>query len=209
MTQSEGPAQHVASATGSVTGWLGDLKCGGDAAAQLLWERYFHRLVGLARKHINGACRRMADEEDVALNAFNSFFAGVARGRFPQLNDRDDLWRILIVLTERKAAGLRRHQTRRKRGGKARDGISPGQDKDGEIDQLADPTPTAGEAVLLVEECRRRLEGLGDATLRRVAELRMAGYSIVEVAEQLGVTKVTIDRKLAIIRRKWTDAQTI
>ena len=147
----------------------------------------------------------MADEEDVALDAFNSFFAGVARGRFPQLNDRGDLWRILVVLTERKAAGLRRHQTRRRRGGKGRDGTGIGRVKDGDLGQFADVRPTSAEAVLLIDEYRRRLEGLGDATLRRVAELRMAGYSIVEIADRLGVTKVTVDRKLAVIRRKWTD----
>jgi ECF sigma factor len=38
----------------------------------------------------------MADEEDVVQNAFHSFFQGLARGRFPQLNDRDNLWRLLV-----------------------------------------------------------------------------------------------------------------
>ena len=37
---------------------------GGDpAAAQRLWERYFHRLVGLARAKLQGHPRRAADEE--------------------------------------------------------------------------------------------------------------------------------------------------
>ena len=39
---------------GSVTGWIGDLKAGGDSAAQHLWERYFHRLVHLARARLRG-----------------------------------------------------------------------------------------------------------------------------------------------------------
>jgi ECF sigma factor len=37
---------------GSVTRWIGDLKSGGDSAAQHLWERYFERLVRLARKQL-------------------------------------------------------------------------------------------------------------------------------------------------------------
>ncbi len=86
---------------GSVSRWLGDLKAGDAAAAQPLWERYFARLVGLARAKLRGARRggAAADEEDAALSAFNSFCAGVACGRFPQLADRDDLWRLLVVIT--------------------------------------------------------------------------------------------------------------
>jgi DNA-directed RNA polymerase specialized sigma24 family protein len=55
---------------GSVSRWLGPLQDGDPAAVQQLWQRYFHRLVGLARKKLHGAPRRLADEEDVALSAF-------------------------------------------------------------------------------------------------------------------------------------------
>ena len=34
---------------GSITGWLGNLKEGDQAAAQPLWERYFSKLVVVAR----------------------------------------------------------------------------------------------------------------------------------------------------------------
>jgi hypothetical protein len=54
---------------GSVTKWIGDLKAGGDSAAQHLWERYFERLVQLARARLRSARRAGAieDEEDAAL----------------------------------------------------------------------------------------------------------------------------------------------
>ena len=35
---------------GSVTRWIGGLRAGDGEAAQALWERYFDRLVRLARK---------------------------------------------------------------------------------------------------------------------------------------------------------------
>jgi hypothetical protein len=90
---------------GSVTCWLGNLKEGDLAAAQPLWERYFTRLVGVARGKLQKMRRTSAgeDEEDAALSAFNSFCGGIARGRFPQLADRDDLWKLLVVITARKA----------------------------------------------------------------------------------------------------------
>jgi hypothetical protein len=52
---------------GYVSNWIDLLKGGDHAAAQPLWERYFQRLVGLARTKLPGSRRRAADEEDVAL----------------------------------------------------------------------------------------------------------------------------------------------
>src|SRR5262245_17412849 len=103
----------------SVTHWLNRLQAGDSAAAQKLWERYYQRLVSLARGKLQGTPRRAADEEDVVLSAFNSFFRGAAHGRFPRLDDRDNLWRLLVVITARKALNLARLERRRKRGGGA------------------------------------------------------------------------------------------
>ncbi|HJZ57290.1 MAG TPA: ECF-type sigma factor, partial [Gemmataceae bacterium] len=89
---------------GSVTHWIDLLKAGDRAAAQPLWERYFPRLVGLARARLRGAPRRAADEEDVALSAFDSFCRNAEAGRFPDLTDRDGLWRMLATFILRKAA---------------------------------------------------------------------------------------------------------
>src|SRR5215470_8233302 len=91
----------------SVSHWIGRLKAGDTAAAQELWQVYFRRLVGLARVRLQGLPRRAAaDEEDVALSAFQSFWEGAVRGRFPQLADRGDLWKLLVTLTARKALHL-------------------------------------------------------------------------------------------------------
>ena len=78
---------------------------------QRLWERYFRRLVGLARRKLQDTPRRVADEEDVALSAFASFCRGAEAGCFPQLADRDNLWHLLVTLTERKVY----HQVRDER----------------------------------------------------------------------------------------------
>ena len=78
---------------GSVSRWISGLKAGDELAAQKIWERYYRLLVTHARKKLRTSARREADEEDITQNAFHSFFRGVDRGRFPQLDDRDDLWR--------------------------------------------------------------------------------------------------------------------
>src|SRR5438067_10802620 len=112
------------SSEGSVSQWLSRLRAGDPSAAQHLWELYFHRLVGLARVKLQGRPRRAADEEDVALSAFASFCRNAEAGRFPQLADRDDLWRLLVTVTERKAFNLVRDERRQKRGGGAVQGES-------------------------------------------------------------------------------------
>ena len=81
----------------SVTLWLEGLREGNDADVKRLWDRYFQRLVKLASTRLPGNARRVTDEEDVALSAFHSFCDRVSSGQFPQLADRDDLWRILVT----------------------------------------------------------------------------------------------------------------
>src|SRR5271166_3686950 len=103
------------SSIGSITQLLNELQAGERANVQKLWERYFHRLVGLARKKLQHLPRAAANEEDVALSAFKSFCLAAENGRFPQLADSDDLWQILVMLTLRKAVNLHQHESRARR----------------------------------------------------------------------------------------------
>jgi DNA-directed RNA polymerase specialized sigma24 family protein len=196
---------------GSVTHWLGRLRAGDPAAAGHLWQRYFLRLVRLARQHLAGTPRRAADEEDVALSAFDSFCRGAENGRFPQLCDRDNLWGLLVTLTAQKAIDLRRHENRQKRGGgqvldEAGLAALPGTaEADMDLDQVFGREPTPEFAARLAEECERLLDRLDDAALRAVALAKMEGYSHEEIAARLGCTPRTVTRKLEIIRKLWAE----
>jgi DNA-directed RNA polymerase specialized sigma24 family protein len=194
------------SPVGDVTVWLALLKAGDRAAAQPVWEGYFRRLVALARKKLGEAPRRAADEEDVALSAFDSFCRGAERGRFPKLEDRHDLWQLLVVITSRKAADAVAHERRRKRGGGKVRGESvfaaEGRDAGG-IGQVADGGPTPEFAAEVAEECGRLLGLLGEETLRRVATLKLEGYTNEEIATHLGCSLATVERKLRRIRHAW------
>ena len=97
--------------------WVERLRQGDNAAAQKLWEQFFQRLVALAQKRLASSRIVMADQEDVALSAFNSFCTGVENGRYPDLNDRENLWRLLATITRNKVHHLIRDQARKKRGG--------------------------------------------------------------------------------------------
>ena len=56
--------------------WIDRLKQGDPASAEEIWKRYYERLVRLARQKLLAGKRRAADEEDIVLSAFDSFFRG-------------------------------------------------------------------------------------------------------------------------------------
>jgi DNA-directed RNA polymerase specialized sigma24 family protein len=204
----EGGVAMSSEGAGSVTCWFGPLQGGDPDAAQQLWARYIEALVRLARAKLRATPRTAADEEDVALSAFDSFCRGMKLGRYPQLEDRDNLWRLLVTITARKAADLVQWEHRQKRGaGRVRVASDVGrgdQDMQGDVlDRIAGPEPTPEFAALVAEELRRRLDGLGDEMLRQVAQLKLEGWTDEEIAAQLGCTRRTVVRKLVVIRQAW------
>ena len=187
----------------SVTRLIGMLKQGDRVASQQLWEAYFGRLVGLARARLKNTVLRVADEEDVALSAFDSFFRRAERGQFPQLHDRDDLWQLLFVLTVRKAINLVHYQGRKSRGGGR---VQSLQDLEAlGADQILGTEPSPELAAQMTEECQRLLAKLGDETLRAVALWKMEGYTNIEIAAKLGCVEQTVERKLRAVRQVWSN----
>ena len=183
---------------GSVTTWIGELRQGNTAAAQQLWERYYAQLLQFARGKLRGTPRQQADEEDVALSAFHSFCQTAAR--FPRLNDRNDLWQILVMLTARKAAHERRRQQAQKRGG---DKSCLGGEH--ELDAIIGTEPTPEFAAMIAEEFETLLNRLPDKDMRQIARLRLEDYSNAEIAAQLRCSERTVERRLALIRAVWEE----
>jgi DNA-directed RNA polymerase specialized sigma24 family protein len=187
------------------------LREGDLEAAQPLWERYFSRLVVVARAKLKRLRRSTADadEEDAALSAFNSFCEGAARGKYPQLTDRDDLWRLLVVITARKALAQAHREGRQKRGGGrvVEEAVLFGHGGDdgslAGLEQIAGAGPTPEFAAMMAEECGRLLDALEDESLKQVAISRMEGYTNDEIAAQLGCARRTVARRLDLIRKTW------
>jgi DNA-directed RNA polymerase specialized sigma24 family protein len=195
------------SSDGSVTHWLGLLQAGDRTAARHLWERYFHLLVARARTALRGKATLVGDAEDVALSAFDSFCRNAEQGRFPDLDDRDDLWRLLVVLTARKAAHLVRDEHTQKRGGgkvlPEADLTAPG--SEALLASVVGTEPTPEFAAQVAEECQRLLDKLPEDDLRSIAVWQMEGYTVDEIAEKFGRSSRTVARKLALIRELWRE----
>jgi DNA-directed RNA polymerase specialized sigma24 family protein len=190
-------------ADGSITRLIVLLKEGERAAAQPLGDAGFRRLVSRARAPLQGTPQDLADEEDVALRAFDRSCHRAARGRFPQLEDRDDLWQLLSVPTVRQAIGLVRHQGRTRRGGGRVASLADLAALD--LDAVLGPEPTPELAAPMAEEYQGLLDRLGDETLRAVAQGKLEGWTNREIAARPGGIEATVERKPRSIRRLWSE----
>jgi DNA-directed RNA polymerase specialized sigma24 family protein len=183
---------------GSITTWIHALSAGNDDVAQHLWERYFQRMVELARNKLRASVTRAADEEDVALSAFHSFCSAAAEHRFPRLANRDDLWQVLVVLTARKALDQRKYATRQKRA----EGRTRPLD-DAALDTVIGTDPDPAFAALVADEFRFLLEQLDEPQLRHIAVRKLEGFTNDEIAAEMDCTVRTVGRRLALIRDLW------
>jgi DNA-directed RNA polymerase specialized sigma24 family protein len=176
------------------------VRAGNDAAVQSLHRWVYDTLLAVARGKLNGRAPGWADEEDVALSAFRSFCQRAADGQFPALKERQEVRRLLITITSRKANALLRHHNRKRRRPKTSEDF--GQGTRGGLEDLPGKDQPPELAVVIAEECQRLLDQL-DEPLQQIAIMKMEGYTDGEIAEKLGVVTRTVERKMARIRAKW------
>jgi RNA polymerase sigma factor (sigma-70 family) len=193
-----------------VTIWIDELRCADEAAAQNLWNHFVGRLYELGRKKLRQETKRVYDEEDAAQSAFHSVCAGIRAGRFPDLHDRDGLWRLLVVITARKVAHRQRYDRQERRD--IRRNVSeyifaPSAEESAfaGLGPIA-REPTAEFAAEFVETCERLFQGLNDPALEQVVTLRMEGHTDSEIADKLKCSRRTVQRRLEVIRRHWSSA---
>ena len=195
------------SSAGSISCWIDEIKEGNDQAAHALWDRCFPVLVNIARQKLRAIPRTAVDEEDVALSALDSFFRAAAKGRFPDLADRESLWRLLSRITQRKAIDLiRRHFTQKDGQGKVfceTDCNTELEAHSQVVGHASDETVTGQFAVMLIDDCHQALARLEDPELQDLALAKMKGYTNEETARQRGCSVRTVERRLHLIRKKW------
>jgi DNA-directed RNA polymerase specialized sigma24 family protein len=187
----------------SVTWLIERLREDDPQAAEQIWRRYFERLLPLARSKIRGLPQRAADEEDILVSVFDRFFRAARENRFARLHDRDDLWQILLVLTDRKVADQFRAEAAQKRGGGAVRQELTGSEADLRQLVVQEPEPEFIEA--FNENLSRALRRLGDPKTREVALLRMEGVENSEIAARVEISLSSVERKLRVIREVWRE----
>ena len=192
-------------AEGSVTMWMRGCREGDEEAAERLFKRYFRRMVAVARQRLGGDWPAF-DSEDVALSAFHSFCSALNEPRYQTLNREAGLWRLLVVMTERKAGDKLKGERAVRRGGAGRhpvDGVIRGVDQRLSLEDIATEGDDPELLMLMAEQYQRLLQRLNDAELERVAIAKMEGYTNQEIGERLGYSRRTVQRMLNLIKQLW------
>lgn len=191
--ENEPPAQ------GTVTHLFSLARQGDIAAFEPLWLHFFPRLVGLARKRLCGRAGMTDDAEDAAHAALISFWSQIRSGEYLQDLCRGSLWNLLATITVRKVGKQLRNEAAARRG---EGRVLPATDLGG-TESLADMLsvlPTQ-ELDLLAAELMESLP----VELQQVAMLRLFGHSTEEIAAQLDWTRRKVQRKLEIVRLRWSE----
>lgn len=177
------------------------LRSGEDAAAREVFTRFATRLVGLARRNLDGRLAVKVDPEDVVQSAYKSFFVRQRDGGLEVAN-WDGLWGVLTMITVRKCADRAAFYRAGKRdvgrevGGGADDG--PGVAAEIALDR--EPSPE--EAAVLAEVVEALFRAAGDADERGILELSLQGYTAAEIAEQLGRAERSVRRIRETFRKR-------
>ncbi len=188
---------------GSITQLITRAQAGDELALSALWERYFHRLVGLARKKLNKQFVRDADGEDAALSAMASFWAGLQAEKFHDLKSRDNLWRLLVVITTRKAADYGTRSKAQKRGAGRVVGEAGIRGRH-TIEEIVGNGPTP-EFEAESQECLEQLLEQLDEDHREVAVMKLEGWKNREIAAERRCPLRRVERQLKAVRLTWSE----
>jgi RNA polymerase sigma-70 factor (ECF subfamily) len=184
-------------ADSDLAGLLDRLRTGDQDAAALLFHRFAHRLIGLARLHLGQRLRPKIDPDDILQSAFKSFFCRFADGQF-QLDSWDGLWSLLVVITLRKCGHKVEHYRAACRDA-AREVVLFPEDSWPNWRAVA-RAPRPEQGVLLAELVETVMRSLKDDCQRRIFELTLQGCSCAEIATQVGRTERTVYRVQQRIR---------
>lgn len=175
-------------AEGEFRDLIARLRLGDEEAAAEVVGRFVRRLRALAWDRLAAADRGRGEAEDAVQSALGSFFARQARGGFA-VDDWEDLWALLALITVRKCHRRRERALAARRGAGRVVALA---EADGWGD-VAGREPTPLEAAALADLVARLLDGLGpDEAV--VARGLLEGRTADEIAEGLDCSERTVRR---------------
>ena len=183
---------------GSITHWLYALRSGDDDSVNKLWNRWRTRLC----KKLAPNARRLAicDEEDVANGAFYDLCDSIKKNRHPEIDNRNELWRLLYVIANRKASDWSKYDSAQKRGGGT---ISNSPDVN--VDMAVDKSGQLPDLnAQFADDFGNLMHALYEPELKELVHLKLSGYNNAEIARKLDCSLRTVQYMLKKVRDIWT-----
>jgi RNA polymerase sigma-70 factor (ECF subfamily) len=169
-----------------------------DQAATDVFHRYEGRLVALARSRLSARLAQRIDPEDVVQSAYRSFFTEIHDGTY-DVRPGADLWQLLATITLHKLQRQVQRHSAQKRAVQREEHFGSEDTLLRMQAHLSAPGPSPMEAASLVDEMEQLLLRFDDSE-RSILELRLQGYTLDEVARQVGCTERTVRRILDRIK---------
>lgn len=169
---------------------------GDQDAARELFDAYVARLVPLARRRISQRLASRVDPEDIVQSVFRTFFARLKDDKF-EINDQDDLFRLLMRITVHKTLRQIAHHKAAKRDPSLE--LAQSDSAQEQLLQLLTTEPTPEATVTFLDQLEHFMGQL-QAADRDILTLRLQGFSTEEIAQKLGSYDRKIRRVLERIR---------
>lgn len=186
-----------------VSSWLSTLGNDQKDAVQEIWDEFYEKLIRYAQTRVSTFPTATLDAEDIVLSVFESVWAASQRGRFDSVQNRDELWWLLIAMTQRKAVSHIRRETAQKR--TSPEGKLPVSINSIENFQAYVSTDQSPEYfAIMEEEYQRILNKLSDDVLKKIAVYKIQGYTHEEISDLLEISPATVTRKVRLIRKAWS-----
>jgi hypothetical protein len=177
------------------------------AYVEQLWSEFYPRMKLAVIGRVRAIQRPVANESEIALSAFNSFIEHAREGKFPNLADQDDMWRLVKRFAIRKTNDTRKILRAQKRGGgDVIVGQSDFSDESGiyrGINAAADKQTDPSTSIEVADLLNTMLQRLPDDQHRDIILLKLQGASIATIAECMETSTRSIQRILKKIEENW------
>lgn len=184
--------------------FIEELGTGDERAAQKVLNRFTHRLLALARNHLDGRLQQKVDAEDVLQSVYQSFFRRQKEGEF-DFEDWDDLWGLLVTITVRKCCRQARHFTTDKRDLQREQSVASNEDSETVEWLLISREPTPEQSAQLTELIDQIMHPL-DKQGQTIVMMRLQGYAEREISEEIKRSERTVRRTISRVRSQLMDS---
>ncbi len=169
-------------------------RAGSEDAATSLYLRYAERLSRLANREVSADLARRVDSDDIVQSVFRTFFRRAASGQYDVV-DREDLWKLLLVMALNKIRSSGSFHRAAKRSASKTISI----DGDVSAQQLPKNQQEAFHVLKLTVE---EIVGSLPTEHRDIVWLRIEGLEFDEIVNRTGRAKRTVERILQSFRQK-------